>query len=173
MRVFVRDPARMLNSIDPSPFFERDLDEGAERFIVGWARDLPAGAPLALEVEVADCAPLPDGGSELAEAVRLHFGRRSETVRRELRDLMRRGRTSLVIGLLFLSLCVVAADMAAGMVRAARLADIIREGLTVAGWVAMWRPMEVFLYTWWPLAGDRRLYDRLSEMRVTVRCAEG
>jgi hypothetical protein len=68
---------------------------------------------------------------------------------------------------------VVAADVAATAVRGGRLADVVREGLTVAGWVAMWRPMEIFLYSWWPLAGDRRLYDRLSQMRVSVRCADG
>ena len=101
----------------------------------------------------------------------LHFRRRADTVRRELRELMRRGRTSLLIGLVFLTLCVVMADVFAGMLRGQRLADVLREGLTVAGWVAMWRPMEIFLYSWWPLAGDRRLYDRLSEMRVTVHCA--
>ena len=172
IRVFLRDPAQMFNSIDPSPFVERDLDDAAERFIVSWARDLPARAPLALEVQVARSGPLAQAERDLGEAVHLHFRRRSDTVRRELRELLRRGRISLAIGLVFLTACVVAADVAATAVRGGRLADVVREGLTVAGWVAMWRPMEIFLYAWWPLAGDRRLYDRLSRMRVSVRCAE-
>jgi hypothetical protein len=67
---------------------------------------------------------------------------------------------------------VVAADVAAGPTHGGRMSDVLREGLTVAGWVAMWRPMEIFLYSWWPLVGDRRLYDRLSRMPVTLRCAE-
>ena len=52
------------------------------------------------------------------------------------------------------------------------VSDILHEGLTVAGWVSMWRPMEVFLYAWWPIVGDRRLYDRLSRMRVRVEPVE-
>jgi hypothetical protein len=51
--------------------------------------------------------------------------------------------------------------------------EIIRQGLTVAGWVAMWRPMEIFLYAWWPVVGDRRLYDRLSRMPVRVEMVPG
>src|SRR5436853_275542 len=80
----------------------------------------------------------------------------------------RRGRTSLVIGLAFLSLCVTVANLASKTWGPGGVADIIREGLTVAGWVSMWRPMEVFLYAWWPIVGDRRLYDRLSRMPVRV-----
>ena len=28
---------------------------------------------------------------------------------------------------------------------------IVREGLTICGWVGMWRPLEIHLYRWWPL----------------------
>lgn len=43
----------------------------------------------------------------------------------------------------------------------------LREGLIIIGWVAMWRPLEIFLYDWWPIASKRKFYDRLS--RATVR----
>ena len=32
----------------------------------------------------------------------------------------------------------------------------------------MWRPMEVFLYDWWPILAEARLYDRLATMRVRL-----
>jgi hypothetical protein len=51
--------------------------------------------------------------------------------------------------------------------------EIIRQGLMVAGWVAMWRPMEIFLYAGWPVVGDRGLYDRLSRMPVRVEMVPG
>jgi len=38
----------------------------------------------------------------------------------------------------------------------------------IGGWVAMWRPMEVFLYDWWPIRADARLADRLSAMPVRI-----
>ena len=34
----LRDLNQLFNSMDPSPFLEKDLDDDAEDFIVGWAR---------------------------------------------------------------------------------------------------------------------------------------
>jgi hypothetical protein len=32
----------------------------------------------------------------------------------------------------------------------------------------MWRPMEIYLYDWWPLRNRGRTYARLSQMPVEV-----
>jgi hypothetical protein len=32
----------------------------------------------------------------------------------------------------------------------------------------MWRPLEIFLYDWWPILGQQRLYDRLSRIAVRI-----
>ena len=45
---------------------------------------------------------------------------------------------------------------------------ILRESLTIGGWVAMWRPMQIFLYEWWPLARRGRIYRNLSHAEVAV-----
>jgi hypothetical protein len=44
-----------------------------------------------------------------------------------------------------------------------------RESLTIAGWVAMWRPMEIFLYEWWPLRRRWRVFEKMSHMKVEMR----
>lgn len=31
----------------------------------------------------------------------------------------------------------------------------------IVGWVAVWRPLEIFLYDGWPVAGARQLYQSL------------
>ena len=46
--------------------------------------------------------------------------------------------------------------------------DVVRTSLSIAGWVAMWRPMEIFLYDWWPIRAEARLADRLASMPVRV-----
>ena len=45
--------------------------------------------------------------------------------------------------------------------------EIIHEGLSVLGWVSMWKPMEIFLYEWWPIRRERRACRRLAEAHVT------
>jgi hypothetical protein len=47
-----------------------------------------------------------------------------------------------------------------------RLAE---ESFLILGWVANWRPLEIFLYDWWPLAHRRDLYNRLSVATVEVK----
>jgi hypothetical protein len=72
--------------------------------------------------------------------VRSFFGRRAQTARRELRTLLRRGRTSLVIGVTFLTACVLAGELAARHLGPTGTGAVLQQGLTVAGWGAMWRP---------------------------------
>ena len=59
-------------------------------------------------------------------------------------------------------------DALAFYVRDSRWTEIVRESLLIGGWVAMWRPLEVFLYDWWPIRAEARLGDRLSEMPVRI-----
>ena len=49
----------------------------------------------------------------------------------------------------------------------------LEEGLIIVGWVANWKPLEIFLYDWWPLARRRNLYRRLAAAKVTVSSFEG
>jgi len=38
----------------------------------------------------------------------------------------------------------------------------------IGGWVALWRPLEIFLYDWWPIRAEAKLHDRLSESDVRL-----
>ena len=46
--------------------------------------------------------------------------------------------------------------------------EFAKLGLQIVGWVAMWRPLEIFLYDWWPVRNDRLLMDRLARMKVQL-----
>jgi hypothetical protein len=80
------------------------------------------------------------------------------------------GRTALVIGLAFLAACLFVGDRIAKALHGNGAAEIIRESLVIGGWVAMWRPLEIFLYEWVPIRRDRRLFERLSAMAVRIVC---
>ena len=82
--------------------------------------------------------------------------------------MFRRGRISLVIALAFLTASIAIGDAVASYVSEARLGGVIREGFLIGGWVAMWRPLEIFLYDWWPIRADAQLFDRLAAMPVRV-----
>jgi hypothetical protein len=41
---------QLFNSLDPSPFHDRDLDHDAEEYIVGWAEEIALPRPLKLVI---------------------------------------------------------------------------------------------------------------------------
>lgn len=168
IEVHVSELKRLFNAIDPSPFRERDLDPKAEEFIVGWAKDLPTDARLALLVHLDRPPGQPEEGAALRDAVHEYFRQQAATTRRRVRQLFRQGRTSLVIGIIFLTGLIALADLIAPHVRSG-IAEVIRESLLIGGWVAMWKPLEIFLYDWWPINRDAKVYDRLATMPVQIR----
>jgi len=163
----LRDVDQLFNSMDPSPFIEKDLDDKAEEFIVGWALEFPRDEPVCLRVQLEKW---PAGGNPeemIRQAVHNHFGHRAELTGLEFRNLMKQGRTSLFIGLSCLAVCLVIGNSLLAPL-AGQWPTVLRESLTIAGWVAMWRPMQIYLYDWWPLRRRGRIFAKLSQMPVEV-----
>jgi hypothetical protein len=171
IEVRVAELRQLFNAIDPSPFRERDLDPRAEAFIVEWARDLPHDAPLALVVHLGRACGPEEEATMLGDAIHEYFRQRALDSRRQLRELFRRGRISLAIALAFLGAAMAANDIIRS-VSQSRFADVFGEGLIIGAWVAMWRPLEVFLYDWWPVRAEIRLSERLSTMPVRIEYKE-
>lgn len=173
IEVRVAELRQLFNAMDPAPFRERDLDPRAEEFIVEWAREAPRDAALSLLV-VLDHRPEGDDRTALlTDAVHQFFAERALAARRRLRRLFHTGRISLAIGVALLAVLIGVAELFARGTGPGRLADILHESLVIGGWVAMWRPLEIFLYDWWPIQGEVRLYDRLAAMPVSIRYPQG
>ena len=98
IEVHVGELKQLFHSIDPSPFRNKNLYREAEEFIVGWAKDLPRDVALALVVDLDRDAGLPDEVAILRDAIHEFFRQRAQAFRRSLRELLSRGRTSLLIG---------------------------------------------------------------------------
>jgi hypothetical protein len=156
---------QLFNSMDPAPFRERDLDPKASDYIVDWATEAPAEQLLSMVVHLG--SPTSDGAM-VGDAVREYFRGRAVAKRRELSKLFRVGRICLVIGLAFLGVAIAAGEALAALLSKESYAWLVKESLVIGGWVALWRPLEIFLYDWWPLRAQAKLYDRLGRMQVTV-----
>ena len=159
---------QLFNAIDPSPFREKDLDPQAEDFIVSWARELSADAQLALLVYLDRPAGLPEEPAILRDALREFFTHRKDSSRQRLSQLFRVGRKSLFIGITFLTVSIAVSDFISNALTGQPIGEILRESLLIGGWVAMWRPLEIFLYDWWPIRAEGRLFDRLAAMPVRI-----
>jgi len=156
---------QFFNSMDPSPFYERDLDPDAEHFILSWTEEFPLHEPVRLVLYLAE-----DGGekrqTDVEEAVHNHFRNQARLAQLEFRRLMRVGSRSLAIGLAILASCILAGRLLAG--QDGPLGSLLRQSLLIGGWVAMWQPMQIYLYGWWPVRRRQRIYEKLGCMQVEI-----
>jgi hypothetical protein len=171
LEIYLADIRRLFNSMDPAPFHERDLDPVAADYIVEWAQELPRKQPMALVVKLGSSVG-GDDSATVERAVHEHFQRRAAETRRNLRQMLRLGRYSLLAALLFLGPVIVIAESAAQMMQTERYAALIENSLVIGAWVALWRPLEIFLYDWWPVHAEAKLFDRLSQMDVSTTVAQ-
>jgi hypothetical protein len=75
---------------------------------------------------------------------------------------------SLAIGLGVLTACVLGGRLLEAMLGEQAMAPLFTEGLIILGWVANWRPIEIFLYDWWPIADLQNLFRRLAAAPVEL-----
>lgn len=172
LRLALRNVSQLFNSLDPSPFYDRDLDPAAENFLVSWAGELHPHAELRLTLYLKERPAEPEPERWIVQAIHQYFGERARLERAALRTLLRQGRASLLIGLSFLTLCTALAQLFARE-PADTLSLLLREGFLITGWVAMWRPVQIYLYDWWPLRRRERLYRRFARIPVDLRVQAG
>ncbi len=168
------DSRQLFNSMDPAPFHQRDLDPEAAAYILDWAREAPGGQALRLVLHMGRGPTTDEDAALLRKSVHEYFQRRALATRRQLQQLFRVGRYSLLIALVFLGLVIVVGESIASLITRESIVALIQDSLVIGGWVALWRPLEIFLYDWWPIRAEARLFERLGTMdvRAVERLAE-
>jgi hypothetical protein len=160
---------QLFNHLDPAPFREKDLDPAADQYIDDAVREIGPGEPITLRIYLPATECTSDDARNLPLAVGHYFAYRALQSRVELGRTLRLGAANLAIGLLFLFGCL--------SLRRSMLAldgyDVVAEGLLIIGWVALWRPVEIFLYDWWPIRRRQRRFERIARMPVEVQALPG
>jgi CBS domain containing-hemolysin-like protein len=169
IEIRIDDISQLFHTLDPFPFRERDLDKDAEEFIVSWARELRADQPFRIVVHLPEAqASIPEA-HEIAAAITGYFGHRVRTIMLDLKELFRVGWRALAIGLIVLFLSVIIGQTVVANLAPRPIGRVIEESLLLFGWVANWRPIEIFLYEWWPIVRRRNLYQRLAAAQVDLK----
>lgn len=167
--VRVRELAQLFNSLDPSPFHERDLDNDAEAYITSWAQELPGDVALSIVVHLPQAEAEKALERGLATALSNYFEYRAGALDRDLRQLLRTGWRHLQVGMVLLVGCLLASQLTRALLGQGPVGRMLEESLILMGWVANWKPLEVFLYDWWPVRRRRDLYRRLAAANVEIR----
>jgi hypothetical protein len=161
---------QVFNSLDPSPFLDRDLDDNAENYIINSVDEFPLNTPLKLVFY------LPSNEQNTARhllpsALHNYFDYRQQGEQRKLRTIWRQGRISLLIGLSFLFVCLSLSELISRF-GTDTFIHFLEEGLLISGWVALWRPLEIFLYEWWPVSHQQKIFAKLAYIPIEIRLLE-
>lgn len=168
LEIRLQSVRQMFHTLDPAPFHEKDLDENAASYLLEACDEAGGRRPLRLIVNLPDAEARSEAALTLPSAINNYFGYRERQLRKEVMRLLRYGAVSLLIGLLFLMTCIA---LRRGLIARGYIADqsIADEGLLILGWVAMWRPIEILLYDWWPLSRRGVTLHRLAAIPVEIR----
>jgi hypothetical protein len=107
----LRDINQLFNTMDPSPFHERDLDQNAEEFIVSWAQEFHKRQPLELIIHLEKFPEGREPQRMVEDAVHHYFTYRARLNQLEFKRLMKQGRASLIVGLSFLIGCLLLIEL--------------------------------------------------------------
>ena len=164
VNIHVRNLAQMFNLLDPSPFWDRDLDRDAAEFIEEEFSDRRDAGRWRLSVHASEGAALSE---DLRSAVARYYQRLVASTRRQQREQMRLTQWSLLGGAAIFLLSMSARRLLDHLL-AHGTSRLLDEGLIILAWLALWRPAEALMYGWVPLWRKRRMYERLAVMRVSV-----
>ena len=169
IEIRLRELRQLFHHLDPAPFHEKDLDPAAEAYIEDAVREIGLRRPCRLVVHLPAAERESEDARTLPEAFRHYFEYRARQAQVEFRRLLGRGVASLLIGLAFMFACLSLRRWLAVVGNDAVLA----EGLLLIGWVALWRPVEIFLYDWWPIRRQQRRFEFIAQMPVEIRSEGG
>jgi len=158
---------QLFNSLDPAPFHEKELDSHAEDYIYNAVDDIPHSREVEIVVYLPPMLVTSENKDSISQGIRNHFLYKAANAEKEWRRLFRRGRVVLVTGLVVLFFCLLARQILPG------LADtlfnrMLQEALLIIGWVAMWEPIRIFLYDWWPISQERKTFEKIAGTDVFV-----
>jgi hypothetical protein len=162
-----RSARQLFDMRDPSPFRERDLDDDAVEYLLTAAREIGHRAKLRVVITIEGERDPVLNEQEIVAAVRTHLEYERGRQVRKLREQLALGRRFLLVGAGALALLLSAAELTAFLPKS-HVVQILREGLVITGWVAMWRPLELLLFDWWPHLEQRRVVDAVLAGEIVV-----
>ena len=171
IEVRAKSVMRLFNPLDPSPIEQKILDDATTGYIAATAGQFPLKTPMKLVLYLPGHEGWRQQAAAIPAAVHYNFSYRAQVAADDLRQLFRRGRISLVIGLLFICACVAGSELASRLL-AGTPYKMLAVVLLICGWVAMWRPIQIFLYDWWPIRRQRQVYGKRADIEVEVVAEE-
>lgn len=156
---------QLFDKRDPNPFLKNDLDEDASDYIITSAEEIGVKKLGKLKIYVKNSAET-HNPRLIQKSIHKYFSYRLELNRRKIKKTLSTGYKSLAIGIVFLSFSVFLSRFIGDFDEKTLVNSFLKEGFLLLGWVSMWKPVNIFLYDWWPIMESQKVLSALSEVAI-------
>ena len=166
------DPRELFRPAELDPIGGQSHAESGIERILNRIRPKPSG-PVRTTLRLPAGSRAPDLEARMRSGLQQYCDHRIEQITHDIASLRQEGLATLWRGLLFLALCMLGSQiLGEPKFLPGILARFLDEGLIIAGWVALWYPLDALLYQHWPLKRERRLYEQLRGMDLKLEFAD-
>jgi hypothetical protein len=165
----IAHPAQFYNLLDPAPNDEKEINHATESYIMDSLEDMPndkrssAKIVLYLEQTLYDDEKI---RTDMEHAIHSHFALRLCTAHQKYKLAMNKGRMYLVRGLIFLMICLILSSVVTSIHNQNDIVYAIGQSFVIIGWVALWKPVEFYLYDRRDILNERKILEQLESITV-------
>ncbi len=158
---------QLFDKKDPNPFRNKDLDDDVVEYITSSAMEI--GKKRIGKIQILANQNLSSiDKNTISKAFEDFFHYRMVIVQKQLRSTLYLGIKSLIVGLLFLSFSIYCTKTIGTLIDDQFISSFLKEGVYLLGWVSMWKPINIFLYEWWPQIDQIKLYNALAQAETSI-----
>jgi len=167
INIRIKTQDQLFNSFDPSPFIDKDLDNDAIEYIVSYFEEFALNEKIEILIHLPKSQKKKTSEKIIRQGIHNYFSYRQELEAHKIKKKLESSRISFTIGVMILISCMGVKYLIVGkLMNHEWLSAILSEGLTIGGWVAMWKPMGEILYEWLPMKRDKDIYQKISESNI-------
>ncbi|ANV25349.1 hypothetical protein ATN81_24330 [Agrobacterium pusense] len=127
---------------------------------------------LRLEIVLPAPGISPDTVAHVEQSLASYCEAQAGQLRQKLHDIWLEARRALLTGSIFLAVCLLLSSVIDETCPFSPFLNrLFSESFLIVGWVAMWRPIELSLYEWWPFRHELRVYERIGKMPLSIMAA--
>lgn len=168
LKIKVSSIEGLFDAQDPRNIPERNLNSEWLEYIFEIMNDKNRKGSINLEILVSSVIG-PDWNQPLLpDMLKKEFKSYDTLLKRRLKDNFRLGRISLAIALITLAVFIILSEIMS-LINLGIFQRAFEEGFIIIGWVALWRPVEILLFDWWPIVDRRRKVARILSGKITVK----
>ncbi len=166
LEISVSSLDQLFDKRDPNPYRTKDLDEDIVEYLISSTQEVGYRSLGGIQI-ISPIEWSTDDKNDLEVAIKDFFLYREEITLKQLTATLMLGVKTLFIGIAFLSFAVTLPFLAKYTAAGEIFDKFLTEGFLLIGWVSMWKPINIFLYEWWPLADVAKIHRKLAGLRLS------